>query len=377
MCRQNDKANGSRRGVKMPAMRIRALGPPQFWRDGVTCRAATRKATALTAYLAMQPDRRFRREAIADLLWGEKGEFKARHSLCQAIADARSAFGRDILGTDSSHIWSPHGAADLDALMLDRLDPATAPRNELESIEQLYQGDFLEGMSFSDELFDEWLTSVREKLRQRASDCMHAVLRTRLHAGDHNRALATANRIVDLDPFDELAHRAIMRCHAEQGENHRAIEHFRAVEAELQHELGVSPCEKTKDLYREIASGKSSFGGGRSLLDCAFVLEQLPCSIIVTDLDSKIVGWNQKAEEEFGFSKQEMIGCLPTVLHAQQGNSKLARLILTQATTTGKWVGEVTLKTKNGQTIRQRRIVTPLLGRGGIIIGTVGHGLAF
>ena len=365
----------------MPVMRIRALGPPQFLLDGVTCRAATRKAAALTVYLAMQPDRRFRREAIADLLWGDKDECKARHSLCQTIADARSAFGRDILGTDSGHIsghvWSPHGTADVDALMLERLDPATASRSELESVEELYQGDFLEGMSFSDELFDEWLTSVREKLRRRASDCMHAVLHTRLLAGDHNQALATANRIVALDPFDELAHRAIMRCHAEQGANRRAIEHFRAVEAELQHELGVLPCEQTRDLYREIASGKRSFGGGRSLLDCAFVLEQLLCSIIVTDLDSKIVGWNQRAEEEFGFSKQEMIGCPPTVLHAQQGNSKLARQILTQATSTGKWAGEVTLKTKNGKTICQRRIVTPIFGRGGIIIGTVGHGLAF
>jgi hypothetical protein len=72
-----------------------------------------------------------------------------------------------------------------------------------------------------------------------------------------------------------------------------------------------------------------------------------------------------------------MIGCLPTVLHAQQGNSKLARQILTQATSTGKWAGEVTLKTKNGKTICQRRIVTPIFGRGGIMIGTVGHGLAF
>ena len=360
----------------MPVMRIRALGPPQFLLDGVTCRAATRKATALTAYLAMQPDRRFRREAIASLLWGDKDEFKARHSLCQAIADARNAFGRDVLGTDSGHIWSPHGAADVDALMLERLDPATASRSELESVEGLYLGDFLEGMSFSDEMFDEWLTSVREKLRQRASDCMHALLRTRLHAGDHNQALATANRIVDLDPFDELAHRAIMRCHAEQGANRRAIEHFRAVEAELQHELGVLPCEQTRDLYREIASGKTSFGGGRSLLDCAFVLEQLFYSVIVTDLDSRIVGWNQRAEEEFGFSKEEMVGCLPTVLHAEQGNPDLARQILSQATSTGKWAGELALKTKGGSTIRQRRIVTPIFGRGGIMIGTVGHGLA-
>ena len=365
----------------MPVMRIRALGPPQFLVDGVACRAATRKTTALVVYLAMQPDRRFRREAIADLLWGDKDEFKSRHSLCQAINEAKAAFGRDVLATDSGHvsghIWSPHGAADVDALTLERLDPATASRSELESIQHLYQGDFLEGMSFSDELFDEWLTSVREKLRQRASDCMHAVLRTRLQAGDHNQALATANRIVDLDRFDELAHRAIMRCHAEQGASRRAIEHFRAVEAELQHELGILPCEQTRDLYQEIASGKRSFGGGRSLLDCAFVLEQLLCSIIVADLDSKIVGWNQRAEEEFGFSKQEMIGCLPTVLHAQHGTYKLARQILTQATSTGKWEGEVTLKMKSGKTIRQRRIVMPIFGRGGVIIGTVGHGLAF
>ena len=361
----------------MPVVQIKALGPPRFLLDGVACRAATRKATALTAYLAMQPDRRFRREAIADLLWGDKDECKARHSLCQAITDARSAFGRDILGTDSGHIWSPQGSAAVDALLLERLDPAMASRSELESVEQLYQGDFLEGMNFLDEQFDAWLTSVRERLRQRARDCMHLVLRKRLHTGDNVHALAMAQRLVDLDPFDELAHRAIMRCHAEHGDNRRAVEHFRAMEAELLHELGVEPCEQTRDLYREIASGKSSFGGGRSLLDCAFVLEQLLCSTIVTDLDSKIVGWNQRAEQEFGFSKQEMLGCLPTVLHAQPGSSELVRQIRIQATSTGKWMGEVTLKTKSGNTIRQMRVVTPIFGRGGIVIGTVGHGLTF
>ena len=49
----------------------------------------SRKARALLAYLAMQPDYRARREELATLFWGDNPDEEARHSLRQCLIALR------------------------------------------------------------------------------------------------------------------------------------------------------------------------------------------------------------------------------------------------------------------------------------------------
>lgn len=342
---------------------------------GRELRAPTRKTAALAAYLAMRPDKRVAREVIACLLWGDKKETHARHSLSQALSDVRHVFGEELICVDSQFLWSPSEASEVDALRLADLTRRRSSANALEVIESLYDGDFMLGFDLGQEDFDCWVLAERERLRHLAHSAMTELLAIRVRASQFDAALATAQKILSIEPFDETAHRAIMRCYAQQGFPRRAIDHFKALDADIRRELGVTPDLPTVEVYRGILRGSTAPNQGKTLSEYAFVLEQLPYAVAVTDPGNRIVGWNRIAEETFGFSKAEMVGRSPTLVYAPDHDSTLADQILQKAIAGGRWSGDVTLIAKDGSTCRQRRVVAPLFGPEGEIVGAFGHGL--
>ncbi len=89
------------------ALASAARGAPPFrigcWGDfaihctatGADLRPRGRKARALLAYLALHPGKPVRRERLAGLLWGDRGEEQARASLRQAIAELKPVTAAD------------------------------------------------------------------------------------------------------------------------------------------------------------------------------------------------------------------------------------------------------------------------------------------
>jgi hypothetical protein len=71
-----------------------------------------------------------------------------------------------------------------------------------------------------------------------------------------------------------------------------------------------------------------------------------------------------------------MVGRSPTMVYAPDHDSTLADEILRKAIAGGRWSGDVTLIAKDGSTRRQRRVVAPLFGPEGEIVGAFGHGFA-
>ena len=76
----------------MGALQVTLLGGFQArLPDGRPVVFARKKAQALLAYLALQPDRAHPREKLAALLWGDVPGERARHSLRQALLALRRA----------------------------------------------------------------------------------------------------------------------------------------------------------------------------------------------------------------------------------------------------------------------------------------------
>ncbi len=360
----------------MPHLEMKSLGPLRFEdRHGQERRPLTRKTAMLAAYLAVHPERRFSRERIAGMLWGDKDEARARHSLSQALSDLRRSLGESMVLGDSQFVWSPANAIKADVARLSVIDPACASREQLELFETLYQGEFLQGYDLTRTGLSSWLEAERARLSGRLHDALGRLAQIRLTAREYDLALSTAQRILELDPYDEAAHRTIMHCHAGKGFPRRARDHYEALARELELELGVEPEEETIALSRQILNGEKLSPVTKTLADFAFTLEQLPYAVAVTDTENHIVGWNRIAEDSFGFDKDEMIGRPPTAVYAEGGDMTLAEQILRQAVSGGRWVGEVLLTSKNGATFQQRRIVSPLFGQDGIMIGAFGHGI--
>jgi DNA-binding SARP family transcriptional activator len=172
-----------------------------------------KKAQALLAFLALAPGQRCARERLAGLLWSDTPDEQARNSLRQTLFAIRSALGRTssrYLVGDAASVWLESGAVDVDVLAFERLISQDSD-GALERAIGLYSGDLLDGIDVEAGAFDEWLVSARERWRQSAIGTLTKLLARQVDAGATEAAIATATRLLRLDPLHETAHRALMR----------------------------------------------------------------------------------------------------------------------------------------------------------------------
>jgi PAS domain S-box-containing protein len=361
--------------VGIKAFRIKALGLfAALDGDGRMLRLPTRKSRALLVYLVLHHGKHFTRDHLAALLWGDQPDAQARQSLRQALSTVRQVAGAGVIMADGDYVWCPADSVESDVQdfeQLSRLDTLDAA----EQADQIYAGDFLEGFELGQPGFDEWLGSERMRLREISRRNLGSILIRRSSDHDLTRAIAAADTLSRRDPFDEEVHRTLMRLYARQGGTLRAIRHFHRFSTFLCSELGVSPDDETMQLYDELRADGARAGALRTLADYAFVLEQHAYCIVVTDLTSRIVGWNKVAEEQFGFTKEFMFGQSPTLLYAPKRDQSLADNLFKAACERGRWSNRVKLLSKDGRVSYQTRTVAPLYDRSGMLIGGFGTGM--
>jgi len=357
-----------------PRIYVRVLGGLSIvGADGCERKLPTRKTRAMAVYLAVHPGHRFSRAKLADLLWADEAETLARHSLRQALCAIRDAFGSDVIVSDDESIGCRDGAIDVDLFEFEQL--AGSPSLEaIEQAERMYRGEFLDGLETGQPGFDEWLRCERERLREVVRGVFGQILVQRALDPHLDLAVATALRLIRLDPFDEAANRSLMLLYVRQGRASRAIRHFHWLARSLRQELGIPPDQETVALFEAICVGRGTSFTPTSLIEIAFVLEQVPHCIVVTDLTNQIVGWSKVAEQEFGFTKDDMLGRTPTLLYAPARDQTLAHGILKVALARGKWSRRVKLLSKDGRETYQIRTVTPLRDHTGRPIGAFGIG---
>jgi DNA-binding SARP family transcriptional activator/TolB-like protein len=231
----------------MACLKARLLGGCEFLDDnGNEVTLPTRKARALLAYLALRPGEWLSRERLASLLWSDRGEPQARHSLNQALHAIRK-LGDSILEGDPSRIRLRGSAVQVDVndlralLDADPLAPVTA-----------YTGPFLDGFTVSDPAFEEWVRSERNKFHEVMGTALNNRLTEAVHAEDNETATQLAKRLLELEPYDETTTRRLMHLYAAAGNRTEAIRLYQRCEALLQDELGVAPGPQTVQVLKEI-----------------------------------------------------------------------------------------------------------------------------
>lgn len=237
----------------MARLSLALLGSPRVQLAGRNVSFPTKKALALLAYLAASPGRATPREKLADLLWGDTPEKQARNSLRQTLFSIRRALGSSascLLVDGESLALDPNGI-ELDVAQFDRLVGEAAPPS-LERAIELYRGEFLEGLSLKESVFDEWLAGERERLLAQALAALERLLRYHTDAGALAPAVPTALKILALDPLQEGVHRALMHFYAAQGRHGAALRQYQVCLGVLRRELGIEPGTATKQLYHDI-----------------------------------------------------------------------------------------------------------------------------
>ena len=223
---------------------------------GRRIRLPRRKAQALLAYLAMRPGHRFSRDALTALLWGDVPDDQARHSLRQALLDLRHALPPGaptaIVVEGDEMALDPRGV-EVDVAAFERLAARDDPA-DLERAVALYRGDLLEGLALREPAFEDWLRIERARLRETGVRTLRKLLDLQTTDGDLERAMATAMRLLAVDPLQEPAHRNLMQIYDRMGRRADALRQYERCVEILRRELGVAPEAETRRVFEALTA---------------------------------------------------------------------------------------------------------------------------
>ena len=232
------------------------LGPPVVKRDGAPVTFDTRKATALLALLAVS-GRDHTREQVADLLWPDADEAKARGSLRRTLSVAAAAVGPALVITRTT-VGLVAGAVDVDVREFETILTGAHPdAAALERAVGLYRDDFLAGFTLRGcPDYEDWQASVREELRQLLARGLQRLVAACAAAGELERAIGHARRWLQLDPLHEPAHQAMIRLYEWTGQRSAALRQYRSLVQVLDRDLAVRPLPETTQLYEDVRAGR-------------------------------------------------------------------------------------------------------------------------
>jgi DNA-binding SARP family transcriptional activator len=212
-----------------------------------------RKHLALLVYLARSPRGRTR-EHLVGLLWPEKPEAAARHSLNEAIRVLRRYLGESNVDTSAGQVRLGPEAVRLD---VDRLEEL-AGAGEWEAAARLIAGEFLEGFAIAGASeFEDWLATERAAVRHRSVDVLVHYADGLLRAGLASEAVAVAVRALGLDPGSEHALRVTMRSLVLAGDRAGALARYDTFSDRLKREMGTSPDAETQALADRVRHERS------------------------------------------------------------------------------------------------------------------------
>jgi DNA-binding SARP family transcriptional activator/TolB-like protein len=234
-------------------VRLRLIGQMEAWTlTSENVLPAGRKTRALLAVIALSSPRPALRGRLAELLWSRRPEEQARASLRQEIhrlLECLTPAGTEILVVTRDHLSLRPGVVwvDVEEVMRATTDqPASL---------SLLDGDLLEDLDGIDPTFDAWLTTERERLRDRARTVAEALLREQV---EPEAAIPAAQRLLQIDRAHEGAWRALMRAHAARGERGMAIQAYDRCRAVLADLLDAAPSPETQKLLAEIRGPSGS-----------------------------------------------------------------------------------------------------------------------
>jgi DNA-binding SARP family transcriptional activator len=229
----------------------RVLGPIEVVVDGGPAPAELlwRKNLALLIYLARSAKRTRSRDHLVGLLWGEKAESAARHSLNEAIRVLRKYVGAEGLESEGGQVRLSPEAASLD---VDRLDELLEGE-DWRGAAGLIVGEFMEGFGVPGcSEFEDWLYAERTALRGRSVEALVNLAEQLTASGELREATAVAQRALALDATSGMAAAAAIRATAIAGDRAAALALYDAFAVRLAEEIGIEPDEEIQALAERV-----------------------------------------------------------------------------------------------------------------------------
>ena len=191
----------------------------------------------LVKLLALESTHQLHRERVMDQLWPELGMEAAGANLRKAVHFARRAMGAQEAIVSMGGMLSLWGGdVEVDAQrFLAAADTALAAADEEGCA---LAADMFIGEPMPADRYEAWAAEPRAHLTERHLAVLKGARRWQ--------------RVLQLDPTDEVSHRELMRRYYEDGRRHEAIRQFERLRDTLREFIGVGPDPDTIALYERI-----------------------------------------------------------------------------------------------------------------------------
>lgn len=240
-------------------LEISTFGGSQIFLNGQLANFPTRKTQALLIYLLVtsQPQAR---EHLADFFWDDRSQKQAMSNLRTTLTRLRASVGDYVqitrhtvaISSEPARVW-------IDTNEFNAILNGMSKNTDIDNLLSLYQGEFLAGFFVSgSDSFEIWIAQERDKYQNLLIGKLHQEVQRKLKNHQFEQGIYYAHRLLDLAPFDESAHRSLMRLLAGNGQRTEALKQYERCCQVLADELGIKPEIITQTLYQQIESGNYS-----------------------------------------------------------------------------------------------------------------------
>jgi DNA-binding SARP family transcriptional activator/TolB-like protein len=215
---------------------------------------ASQKGAQLFALLAYPPGKKHRRDALQALLWPDSDPPHAQGNLRFVLHQLKKLLGGDEgpLLSDNQWVWlDPHRAV-VDVARFEAL-AAEGTLEALTAACDLYVGDLLSNAVDLSPEYEDWLVPERERQRDLARSTFWSLFSLRLWRGELAEAKRCAQRYLEIDPYCERMHAALMRLHLTQGERALAAGRYGQLRARLARDFQIRPNAEVEHLGRLVS----------------------------------------------------------------------------------------------------------------------------
>ncbi|SNS89589.1 DNA-binding transcriptional activator of the SARP family [Anaerovirgula multivorans] len=223
---------------------VKLFSTPTIEKDHEKIFLPFRKAEALFYYLVVQ--QQATRDELVNLLWGEVEEETAKKNLRHAMYKIRKVFDMDIIISPQKSIVMLNPEISIES------DLKVFLQDEENNIEA-YKGEFLQGFLVKDaEDFENWISQTRETYRDLYITKLYKRINEYIENQEENLVEQYTKLLIHVDAFNERAYRILMEIYKNQGNYNKAIDIYHRLCEVLEQELGITPDNKTKEIFEEI-----------------------------------------------------------------------------------------------------------------------------
>lgn len=241
---------------------FRILGPLELRRDGalVTLRAA--KQRALLAVLLLNRSG-ISRDALIDVLWGERPPAGARNTLQVYVSSLRRALGRGAIETTPTgyrlHLETERLDADVFEHLLRSGSDASASGDAAAAAETLAEALALwRGRALADFRYEAFAQAEAGRLEELRLVCLEEKIDAELALGRHAALVAELEAIIVEHPLRERLRGQLILALYRSGRQSDALEAYQAARRMLADELGLEPSPELQELQRLILAHDAS-----------------------------------------------------------------------------------------------------------------------